>query len=222
MAAQAVGNPVHEVAVLAAEPDLVAEDALAPRLEAALDRLDLGGAWITRRERDRARDMLGKLPALAAGVPPGGWSPSRCRSRCRSGRARSLAGRVDRLERDDAGRLVVVDLKTGRSKALDGDLARHPQLAAYQVAVEQGAFGAGEEPGGAALVQVGLARAGVKEQEQRPLAEDDDPRWAGELVGAAARGMGGAAFAATPGSACRICPVRISCPVHDAGRQVPT
>ena len=221
VAAQSVGNALHEVAALAADPDLVAEDALAPRLEAALDRLDLGGAWTTRRERARARDMLGTFLR---------WQRA---SRSRYvlvdvevpftvpvGEGAVLAGRVDRVERDDDGRLVVVDLKTGRSKVLDDDLARHPQLGAYQLAVAHGAFGAGEEPGGAALVQVGLARAGVKEQEQRPLAEDDDPRWAGELVGAAARGMGGAVFAATPGSACRICPARISCPAHDAGRQV--
>jgi RecB family exonuclease len=131
-----------------------------------------------------------------------------------------MHGRVDRLERDAAGRLVVVDLKTGRSKVVDADLARHPQLGAYQLAVAEGAFGPDERPGGAALVQIGLARSTVREQEQRPLDEDDDPGWARELVGAAARGMGGAVFAATPGSACRICPARVSCPAHDAGRQV--
>ncbi|HZB49901.1 MAG TPA: PD-(D/E)XK nuclease family protein, partial [Mycobacteriales bacterium] len=220
-AAQSVGNALHEVAALAAEAD--PED-LAPRLEAALDRLDLGGAWTTRRERARAREMLTTFLR---------WHRA-SRSRYvlvdveRSfsvpvGDGAVLTGRVDRLERDEAGRLVVVDLKTGRSRVVDADLARHPQLGAYQLAVAQGAFGPGEEPGGAALVQIGLARSGgsaAREQEQRPLAEDDDPQWARELVGAAARGMGGAVFAATPGSACRICPTRISCPAHDAGRQV--
>ena len=106
------------------------------------------------------------------------------------------------------------------SKAVDADLVRHPQLGAYQLAVAEGAFEAGTEPGGATLVQLGLVRSAVKEQEQRPLAEDDDPQWARELVAAAARGMGGAVFAATPGSACRICPARISCPAQDSGRQV--
>ncbi|MFL6129513.1 MAG: PD-(D/E)XK nuclease family protein, partial [Mycobacteriales bacterium] len=221
LAAQSVGSALHEVAALAADPDLVAEDALAPRLEAALDRLDLGGAWTTRRERARAREMLvtflrwhrasrSRYVLVDVEVP----------FTVPVGDGAVLTGRVDRLERDDAGRLVVVDLKTGRSKVLDADLARHPQLGAYQLAVAEGAFGAGTEPGGAALVQVGLARTGVKEQEQRPLGEDDDPAWARELVGAAARGMGGAVFAATPGSACRICPARICCPAQDSGRQV--
>lgn len=223
VAAQSVGNALHEVAALAADPDLLSEDALAPRLEAALDRLDLGGAWTTRRERARAREMLATFLR---------WHRA---SRSRYvlvdvevpfsvpvGEGAVMHGRVDRLERDEAGRLVVVDLKTGRSRVVDADLARHPQLGAYQLAVAEGAFGAREEPGGAALVQVGLTRSAVKEQEQRPLAEDDDPRWARELVGAAARGMGGAVFAATPGSACRICPARISCPAHDSGRQVPS
>ena len=53
------------------------------------------------------------------------------------GRAR-IRGQVDRLERDPEGRLVVVDLKTGRTAAKNTD--EHGQLAAYQVAVVAGAF----------------------------------------------------------------------------------
>ena len=53
-----------------------------------------------------------------------------------------LRGRVDRLERDQKGRLVVVNLKTGANApgSVD-DAAEHPQLAAYQVAAALGAFG---------------------------------------------------------------------------------
>ena len=222
MAAQSVGNALHEVAALAADPDLLAEDALAPRLEAALDRLDLGGAWTTRRERARAREMLATFlrwhrasrsryvlvdVEVPFSVPVGDGAV--------------LQGRVDRLERDETGRLVVVDLKTGRSKVVDADLARHPQLGAYQLAVAEGAFAAGEEPGGAALVQVGLARSAVKEQEQRPLADDDDPQWARELVGAAARGDGRRGVRGHPQLGLPDLPGPTSCPAHDSGRQVP-
>jgi RecB family exonuclease len=71
-----------------------------------------------------------------------------------------LAGRVDRLERDADGRLVVVDLKTGKSKPKDAELPALPQLGAYQLAIEHGAFPAeGDESGGAALVQLGTAGA---------------------------------------------------------------
>ncbi|HEX6754743.1 MAG TPA: ATP-dependent DNA helicase [Mycobacteriales bacterium] len=221
-AAASVGNALHEVAALAADPDLVSAEALAPRLEAALRRLDLGGAWTTRRERARARQMLetflrwhraSRSRYVLVDVEVPFAAPV--------GTEAVLHGRVDRLERDGEGRLVVVDLKTGRSKVMDADLARHAQLGAYQLAVAEGAFPAGSRPGGAALVQLGL-RGTVKEQEQPPLADDEDPRWARELVRGAARGMAGAVFRATPGSACRICPARTSCPAQDAGRQVPS
>lgn len=54
-----------------------------------------------------------------------------------------LTGRVDRLEeapeRDGTRRFVIVDLKTGKSKPDGAAVATHPQLAAYQIAVEAGA-----------------------------------------------------------------------------------
>ena len=54
-----------------------------------------------------------------------------------------LTGRVDRLEeapeRDGTRRFVIVDLKTGKSKLDGAAVANHPQLAAYQIAVEAGA-----------------------------------------------------------------------------------
>ncbi len=220
-AAQSVGTALHEVAALADDPALASEEALAPRLERALDRLDLGGAWTTRRERDRARVMLRTFLR---------WHRA-SRSRwvlvdvevpfaVEVGAEAVVHGRVDRLERDGDGRLVVVDLKTGRSKVVDAELARHAQLGAYQLAVAEGAFEPGAEPGGAALVQVGLPNRAVKEQQQRPLTEDVDPQWARELVRGAARGMAGAVFAAKPGAGCRVCPARAACPAQDTGRQV--
>lgn len=51
-----------------------------------------------------------------------------------------LRGQVDRLEIDAEGRLVIVDLKTGKRQPGKADVARHPQLGAYQVAVLEGAF----------------------------------------------------------------------------------
>ena len=55
-----------------------------------------------------------------------------------------LTGRVDRLEatapaEDGTRRYAIVDLKTGKSKPSGSEVAAHPQLAAYQVAVEAGA-----------------------------------------------------------------------------------
>lgn len=55
-----------------------------------------------------------------------------------------LTGRVDRLEgtapaEDGTRRYAIVDLKTGKSKPTGTEMETHPQLAAYQIAVEAGA-----------------------------------------------------------------------------------
>ena len=55
-----------------------------------------------------------------------------------------LNGRVDRLEgtapaEDGTRRYAIVDLKTGKSKPSGSEMETHPQLAAYQIAVEAGA-----------------------------------------------------------------------------------
>jgi RecB family exonuclease len=134
-----------------------------------------------------------------------------------------LSGRVDRLERDEQGRAVVVDLKTGSSKPSKGELARHPQLGVYQLAVALGAFADEHgltEAGGAALLQL---RTGKKadEQLQPALAEDDDPEWARALVERVVQGMSGSDFPATVNEHCaRTCAVRASCPAWPEGESV--
>ena len=55
-----------------------------------------------------------------------------------------LTGRVDRLEgtapaEDGTLHYAIVDLKTGKSKPTGSEMETHPQLAAYQIAVEAGA-----------------------------------------------------------------------------------
>ncbi|HST65055.1 MAG TPA: ATP-dependent DNA helicase, partial [Mycobacteriales bacterium] len=225
-AAQSVGTALHDVAAAAVTDQVTDAAELGERLEAALDRLDLGGAWTTRRERARARDMLATFlrwerssrsrwvlvdveKPFAVTVPPA----------AEGGHPALLTGRIDRLERDEDGRLVVVDLKTGRSKPAEGELARHPQLGAYQLAVAAGAFGPAE-PGGGVLVNLGTAAERNRTQEQVPLGADAEPDWARVRVQEAADGMGGAVFQARPGAFCRVCATRSSCPASDSGRQV--
>jgi RecB family exonuclease len=225
-AAQSVGSALHDVAAAAVTDEIGDSAELGARLEEALDRLDLGGAWTTRRERARARDMLGTFlrwqrssrsrwvlvdveAPFSVTVPP--ESPGE--------HPAQLVGRIDRLERDADGRLVVVDLKTGRSKPADGELARHPQLGAYQLAVAAGAFG-DAEPGGGVLVNLGTAAERNRVQDQLPLGDDADPDWSRVAVQRAAQGMGGEVLRARPGTFCRICATRSSCPANDQGRQV--
>ncbi|WP_063062654.1 ATP-dependent DNA helicase, partial [Nocardia sienata] len=135
-----------------------------------------------------------------------------------------IRGRIDRLERDAAGRFVIVDVKTGKNPVSEADAAQHAQLATYQVAAAAGALdeSAGDsEPGGGRLVYVGLPAAGgvAKERVQPALDADALQTWR-ETIHAAAASTEGPGFLAIRNEGCRHCAVKNSCPVQDAGRQV--
>jgi RecB family exonuclease len=127
---------------------------------------------------------------------------------------------VDRLERDDQGRLVVLDLKTSSTKPAGDEIRRHAQLGAYQVAVAEGAFdrlSPGSTSGGAELVHLGAT--GPVTQAQPAVGEDEDPGWARAMVLRAGTGMAGHRFAAHDlGQRCRSCPARFSCPLQPEGQ----
>jgi RecB family exonuclease len=146
--------------------------------------------------------------------------------RVRVGRAQ-VRGMVDRLEQDAEGRLVVIDLKTGKSAPAKAEVQRHAQLGVYQVAVEEGGFAelapAATQSGGAALAQLGVGKsdsARVSIQQQPPLGSDEDPAWARNLLATVADGMAGEAFPARSNAMCRMCALRRSCPLQTEGRQV--
>ena len=128
-----------------------------------------------------------------------------------------LRGRVDRLERDAAGRLVIVDIKTGKTPVSKDDAQQHAQLAMYQLAVAEGMVAAGEEPGGARLVYLGRAGAsGATEREQDPLTPAARDEWR-RLVRRAAEATAGPRFIARRNDGCSHCPLRPSCPAHADG-----
>ncbi len=138
---QGVGMLVHALAYDVAAGTIHPDD-LSATFEQRWGLLDTGTGWYSTKEHDRAASLVERL---------GAWLRSNPRELVAAeesfdvevGRAR-LVGRVDRLERDD-GRLVVVDLKTGRSKPAAAELPQHPQLGAYQLAVERDGFG--DRPG---------------------------------------------------------------------------
>ena len=80
-----------------------------------------------------------------------------------------LTGRVDRLEeapeKDGTRRFVIVDLKTGKSKPDGAAVATHPQLAAYQIAVEAGA---GEQLAERYRAEAAAAQSGEPAPDARP------------------------------------------------------
>ncbi len=219
-AAQGLGVVIHAAAALAA--DGADDGEVAKRVDELWQHLDFGSSWYSARQRAQAEKMVAKFLA---------WHRQNPRElvaieqqlRVSMGEI-TITGRVDRLERDESGAAIVVDLKTGTTKHAEADLDRNPQLGVYQLAVLLGAFEQFgiTEPGGAELVQVGKAglTATVRVQAQRSLASDPDPGWARELVETAAAGMAGPVFRATANSGCRVCPVASSCPVDERGGQV--
>lgn len=220
--AQGVGNLVHAAAMLAENANADREK-LVEYVSARFDAIELAARWLAGPEQERAQGMVDKLLRWLA-VNPRRLLAIEHEFTVRledERRPIELTGRVDRLEIDEDGRLVVIDLKTGKTTAVSSaDLEEHAQLAGYQTAVQAGAFGDyGDESGGAALVQLGPGKE-AREQMQLPLADAADPEWAQAMVRRTAETMAAATFSAVANSRCRVCPVRTSCPISGKGRQV--
>ncbi|MFI7744004.1 ATP-dependent helicase [Kocuria rhizosphaericola] len=240
---RSLGSLVHAIAEELPEAsgsELVAE------LERRWPTLGLPDTWESAVQLERARQMLRKFAqyVLDARGKHGRRlaSVEGAFSVLVQGRARDalLRGRVDRLELDEQGRYVVVDLKTGRNQPAGAKIAEHPQLAAYQVALTAGAgtaMVAGEDEavlelpggtvtelsGGALLVQLGTRAKSPSVQQQDPL--DPDATWARELITRAAELVAGERFTARHdqaeggfnGHGCKLPQI---CPLCAEGRQV--
>jgi RecB family exonuclease len=126
-----------------------------------------------------------------------------------------VRGRVDRVERDAEDRLVIVDVKTGKSPVTKDDAQRHAQLALYQLAVQQGLAEPGAEPGGGRLVYIAKRSRGVAaERMQDAMTPQSAEQWRA-AVGEAAAATAGPQFVARPNDGCAHCPMRPACPAHD-------
>ena len=215
-----LGTVIHAAAVLAASG--ATEQDVADRIDEIWHHLDFGSAWYNAKQRSLAERMVRKFLDWNAANPRDLVAVEQA-LKVRIGQV-EITGRVDRLESDDQGRAVVVDLKTGASAPREDELDRHPQLGVYQLAVLLGAFEQFglSEPGGAELIQVGKAAltARARVQRQDALAEDPEPAWAKDLVETVAAGMAGPVFRARVNPGCRTCPVASCCPVSPEGEQV--
>lgn len=219
----AIGSVVH---ALIAEPHR-SESELLAELDRVWKHLPIAAQWYSDNELARHRAMLeafiewraqtrGALTEVGVEVEIEGTVATGDGGQVR------LRGRVDRLERDAAGRLVIVDIKTGKTPVSKDDAQQHAQLAMYQLAVAEGLVGNGTdtvEPGGARLVYVGKTGAsGVAEREQDPLTAAAGEEWR-EVIGRAAGATSGPQFIARRNDGCTHCPIRPNCPAHTDGAQ---
>ncbi|HYO86104.1 MAG TPA: ATP-dependent DNA helicase [Dermatophilaceae bacterium] len=207
--ASAVGQLVHDIA---AGCDTGDEDAMGAELARRWPGLGLPAGWVTRRQFELAGDMVRRLAAHDRAAREQGWQlVSREVTLEATVGGVTVRGRVDRVERDDRGRVRVIDLKTGASKPSAADVARHPQLGAYQLLLAAH----GPDPvAGAALLQLGGAATAsrVDLQQQAPLEDGDAAGWAAAMVSDVGRRAAGSGFRAIPGTWCRTCPTVASCP----------
>jgi RecB family exonuclease len=131
------------------------------------------------------------------------------------GPAVRVRGRIDRLERDAAGRLVVIDVKTGKSPVSKDDAQHHAQLALYQLAVAGGRSPQIGEPGGGRLVYPAKPSGdGATERAQDALTPQTEIQWR-EQVTRAAAATAGPLFTARVNDGCSHCPLRPSCPARE-------
>lgn len=193
--AGAIGTMLHQVLETAASPD---ESALLAALEGRWRELDFEAAWVEAREHRLAERMIAGISSYLADAAAGGTVLLGGETAFAFPAGRALvSGTIDRVERDAAGRVRVVDLKSGSTRPSAADMPRHAQLGAYQLAVRAGAV-EGVAPGapsaGAALLFVRQKnREPYAVLTQDPLDEAGEEAFAARLA-AAAEGMAAAEF----------------------------
>ncbi|WP_405692611.1 ATP-dependent helicase [Streptomyces sp. NBC_01185] len=232
-AAQGFGNVVHVLADEVASGRTAADlDVLMERLDSVWDGLVFDAPWKSRQEKDQARaalerflrwhvmDRAGRTPAASehdfdVTLEAGEY-------------AVRIRGSMDRVEQDGDGRAYVVDFKTGKGAPTRDEVAAHPQLAVYQLAVREGAVdevfdGRRPETGGAELVQLRQPApkkeggdAVPKVQAQEPLSGE----WVSDLLATAAGRVLDERFTPTTGQHCTHCSFKASCSAQPEGRQI--
>lgn len=226
-ASQGFGKVVHAIAERVASGELDSGDPM-PELMALVDevwgRLEFRTPWSSAREREAVEAAL--LRFLLWHRRPGARTVVATEPRLQAevtlpdGQVVRLHGYADRLELDEDGRVVVVDLKTGKYAPTGPEVERHSQLGLYQLAVDHGAadelVGRPVVSGGAELVQLRLGDELPKVQHQPPAA-GEGPRLVEEQLAQAAAALRAEEFAARPGAHCERCTFWAVCPAKASG-----
>ncbi|NWF28117.1 ATP-dependent helicase [Streptomyces sp. PKU-EA00015] len=232
-AAQGFGNVVHvladEVASGRSPADLAV---LMERLDSVWDALVFDAPWKSKQEKEHARVALERFLRWHV-MDRGGRTPAATEHdfdvALEAGEYEvRIRGSMDRVEQDAQGRAYVVDFKTGKQSPTRDEVARHPQLAVYQLAVREGAVdevfdGRRPEPGGAELVQLRQPAAKKEGGDALPKVQAQEAlsgEWVGELLATAAGRVLDERFTPSTGQHCTHCAFRASCSARPEGRQI--
>jgi superfamily I DNA/RNA helicase/RecB family exonuclease len=230
-ASQGFGLVVHALADRIVKGDLAGDPGSVPALMSHVDKvwgqIPFRTPWSAAKERAEIEQALTRFVQWHG--RPGARTVLATEQRLRAevtlpdGQRVALTGFADRLEVDQDGRVVVIDLKTTKYPPTDKELATNPQLGLYQHAVRHGAvddlLGRPGEPGGAELVQLRKSvRGAVKVQTQAPQEPGDDGHTAieSQLMEAVAA-VRSEEFEARAGDHCQRCAFQPICPVKGAG-----
>lgn len=218
--AMGIGTIVHDAMEHATSVDV---ESLWAHVESRWDELSFESPWVADRERARTRRMIEGLSDYLRTFAGAGRRLFGAETSFAlvTGPAR-VRGSIDRIEVDPEGRISVVDLKTGRSMPSEkNDMPDHPQLGAYQLAVEDGAvegIPAGAPMTDARLVFVQNARGGHAYSERTQQAFDPDARAAyRDRLHHVARGMAGRTFLANVDDHCDKARTGVECRIHVVG-----
>ncbi|MFD9542240.1 ATP-dependent helicase [Streptomyces sp. NPDC060022] len=232
-AAQGFGNVVHVLADEVASGRTAADlDVLMERLDSVWNGLVFDAPWKSQQEKDQARaalerflrwhvmDRTGRTPAASehdfdVTLEAGEY-------------AVRIRGSMDRVEQDTEGRAYVVDFKTGKGAPTKDEVAAHPQLAVYQLAVKEGAVddvfdGRRPDSGGAELVQLRQPAPKKEGGDALPKVQAQEPlsgEWVSDLLATAAGRVLDERFTPTAGQHCTHCTFRASCSAQPEGRQI--
>lgn len=232
-AAQGFGNVVHVLADEVASGRTPADlTVLMERLDSVWNALAFDAPWKSAQEKEHARaalerflkwhvmDRTGRTPVASehdfdVTLEAGDYEVR-------------IRGSMDRVEADAEGRAYVVDFKTGKQAPSAAEVAHHPQLAVYQLAISEGAAddafdGVRPEPGGAELVQLRQGAAKKNGGETLPKVQAQEPlegEWVGDLLATAAGKVLDERFSPTTGQHCTHCAFRASCSARPEGRHV--
>ncbi|MFD3697396.1 ATP-dependent helicase [Streptomyces sp. NPDC058646] len=231
-AAQGFGNVVHVLADEVASGRTPADLAvLMERLDSVWDALAFDAPWKSAQEKGNARAALERFLRWHATDRGGRQAVATEHEFDVTLEAGDVAvrirGSMDRVEADPQGRAYVVDFKTGKASPTKDEVARHPQLAVYQLAVREGAVdevfdGLRPAPGGAELVQLRQGAPKKDGGDEVPRIQAQQPlegEWVGDLLATAAGRVLDERFAPAAGRHCDHCSFRSACSARPEGRQ---
>ncbi|MFD9289753.1 ATP-dependent helicase [Streptomyces sp. NPDC060030] len=232
-AAQGFGNVVHVLADEVASGRTAADlDVLMERLDSVWDGLVFDAPWKSQQEKDHARAALERFLHWHV-LDRAGRTPTASEHdfdvTLEAGEyAVRIRGSMDRVEQDAEGRAYVVDFKTGKGAPAKDEVASHPQLAVYQLAVREGALdevfdGRRPDAGGAELVQLRQPAPKKEGGDALPKVQAQEPlsgEWVSDLLATAAGRVLDERFTPTTGQHCTHCAFKASCSAQPEGRQI--